>query len=137
MRGINKAIILGNVGKTPLVATTSSGATVLNFSVATSESWKDKNGERQEKTEWHYISAFGKMADSVSQFIEKGSQVYIEGRIQTSKYKDKDGVEKYKTQINADKIQVLSSSKKTDSGDFSLAVASAGGGDFFDDDIPF
>lgn len=134
MRGINKAIILGNVGKDQQVATTAAGATVLNFSVATSESWKDKNGDKQEKTEWHYISAFGKLADAVCPFLAKGSQVYIEGKIQTNKYRDKDGVEKYKTQISADKIQVLSGFKKTEDGHSNSMDNQS---DSFDDDIPF
>jgi len=133
-RGVNKAILLGNIGNEPLVAVVATGATVVNFSVATSESWKDKNGEKQEKTEWHYISAFGKLADAVRPLLAKGSQVYIEGKIQTNKYKDKDGVEKYKTQISADKIQVLSGFKKSE---YDPLKDSDNHADPFSDDIPF
>lgn len=113
MSGINKAIILGRVGQTP----TKSGPAV-KFSVATSEKWKDKSGESQERTEWHSIVTFGKLADLCEQYVKKGQQVYVEGRIQTDKY-EKDGQTKYSTSIIANTVQFLgqrSQSTTEDSG---------------------
>jgi single-strand DNA-binding protein len=97
---VNKVIILGFVGNEPEIRQTQDGRTVANFSVATSESWKDKNsGEKQEKTEWHRIIAFGNLADIVKNYVKKGSKVYVEGSIQTRKWTDKNSVEKYTTEI--------------------------------------
>lgn len=107
MASINKAIILGNLGKDPDIRYMPNGDAVANFSIATTESWKDKNGEKQEKTEWHNISAFKKLAEIVGAYLKKGSQVYIEGRIQTRKWQDKEGNDRYTTEIVADKLQML------------------------------
>ena len=97
---VNKAIILGNVGNQPEIKSTQDGRTVANFSVATSESWKDKNsGEKKEKTEWHRVTAFGNLAEIVKNYVKKGSKVYVEGSIQTRKWTDKEGVERYTTEI--------------------------------------
>jgi len=110
MSGINKAIILGNLGKDPEVRYTQSGSAVASFSIATSETWKDKNtGDKQEKTEWHNITAFGKLAEIIGQYLHKGSKVYIEGKLQTDKYTDSNGVEKYSTKIIANQMQMLDS----------------------------
>ena len=109
-RGINKVIIVGNLGNDPEVRYSQAGMAMTSISVATSESWKDKtSGEQQERTEWHRIKFFGKLAEIAGEYLKKGSQVYIEGRLQTRKWTDKDGVEKFTTEIIADKMQMLGS----------------------------
>ena len=108
MRGVNKAIIIGSVGKDPEVRATASGDCIVNLSVATSESWKDKQGNKQESTEWHRVSAFGKLAEIIRDYVVKGSKVYIEGKIKTRSY-DKDGVKVYVTEIVANELQMLDS----------------------------
>jgi len=110
MASINKAIIVGNLGKDPEVRYANNGSAIANITVATSEQWKDKNtGEKQEKTEWHRISAFGRLAEIMGEYLKKGSQVYIEGRIQTRKWQDKDGKDRYTTEIIANEMQMLGS----------------------------
>lgn len=101
MSSVNKAIILGNVGRDPEIRSTQSGERIANLSIATSESWKDKNsGERKEKTEWHRVSIFNdNLVGVVEKYVRKGSKVYVEGAIQTRKWNDKDGVTKYSTEI--------------------------------------
>jgi single-strand DNA-binding protein len=106
---INKAIIIGNVGKDPEVRFSASGSPVANFSVATTEKWTDKQGQKQEQTEWHRIVAFGKVAEIVQKYITKGSKVYIEGKIKTRKWKDINGQDRYTTEINSNLIQMLDS----------------------------
>lgn len=97
---VNKAIILGNVGNQPEIKSTQDGRTVANFSIATSESWKDKNsGEKKEKVEWHQITAFGNLAEIVKNYVKKGSKVYVEGSIQTKKWTDKQSIERFTTEI--------------------------------------
>jgi single-strand DNA-binding protein len=115
MSGVNKAIILGRTGQDP-----KRSGPALKFSVATSEKWKDKHGESQERTEWHNITVFGKLADICEQYVSKGSQVYVEGRIQTDKY-EKDGVTKYSTSIIANTVQFIGkvSQANSDAGDSS------------------
>jgi single-strand DNA-binding protein len=109
MAGINKAIIIGRLGNDPEVRYTPSGAAVTKFSVATSEEWKDKtSGEKKERTEWHRITAWGKLGELCGEYLAKGRQVYVEGRIQTSSYDDKDGVKRYSTEIVASDVQFLS-----------------------------
>ena len=109
MKGINKAIIVGNLGKDPETRYTPSGTAIASFSVATSESWKDKQtGEKQERTEWHRIEAFGKLAEIIGEYLKKGSQVYIEGKLRTDEY-EKDGIKRYSTKIIADEMQMLGS----------------------------
>jgi len=109
MNGINKAIIVGHLGKDPETRYTPSGSAVTNFSVATSENWKDKQtGAKQERTEWHNIVIFGKLAEIAGEYLKKGSAVYLEGKIQTDKWQDKDGKDRYTTKINAHTMQMLS-----------------------------
>jgi single-strand DNA-binding protein len=107
MASVNKAIIVGNLGRDPEMRYTASGDTISSFSVATTETWKDKQGEKQEKTEWHNITIFGKLGEIAGEYLKKGSSVYLEGRIQTDKYTDKAGIEKYSTKIIADRMQML------------------------------
>jgi len=98
---LNKATLIGNLGREPEVKYSSTGAAIANLAVATSESWKDKNtGEKKEQTEWHRVSVFGKLAEIAGQYLHKGSKVYIEGQIKTSKYQNKEGVDVYTTSIN-------------------------------------
>lgn len=107
MASVNKAIIVGTLGRDPEIRYMPNGDAACNLSVATSESWKDKNGEKQERTEWHRISMFGKLAEIAGQYLAKGSSVYLEGKLQTRKWTDKDGVDKYITEIIADRMQML------------------------------
>ena len=150
-RGINKAIIVGNLGRDPEVRYTANGNAIANITVATTESWKDKqSGERQEKTEWHRVVFFGRLAEIAGEYLKKGAQVYIEGRLQTRKWEDKSGQERYTTEIVASDMQMLGSRGGGASGapddDYSGEAQSttgssgggAGGGDpDLDDDIPF
>ena len=99
-RGVNRVTLLGTMGKDPEVRYTESGTAVANFSLATNESWKDKNGEMQEKTEWHQIVIWGKLAEICGQYCHKGKQLYLEGKIQTRKWQDKDGNDRWTTEIN-------------------------------------
>jgi single-strand DNA-binding protein len=108
MASVNKVIIVGNLGRDPELRYTAGGDPIANIAVATSYKSKDRNiGEQKEQTEWHRISFFGKLAEIVGQYLKKGSSVYIEGRLQTRKYTDKDGVEKYATDIIAEQMQML------------------------------
>lgn len=109
MASLNKVIIIGHLGRDPESRYMPSGEQVTSISVATTESWKDKSGNKQEQTEWHRIAFFGKLAEIAGQYLKKGSQVYVEGRIRTRKYTDRDGVERYQTQIIADTMQMLGS----------------------------
>jgi len=151
-RGVNKAIIVGNLGRDPEVRYTANGSAVANVTVATSESWKDKqSGERQERTEWHRVVFFGRLAEIAEEYLKKGSQVYIEGSIRTQKWQDKEsGQDRYTTEIVARDMQMLGSrggeasggSGDDYSGATSSATASSGGGASgrdpdLDDDIPF
>ncbi len=107
-RGVNKAIIVGTLGKDPDVKYTAGGSAVVNVSVATNESWRDKStGENVEKTEWHRIVIFGKLAEIAAQYLKKGSQVYFEGKIQTRKWQDQSGQDRYSTEIVANEMQML------------------------------
>jgi single-strand DNA-binding protein len=107
-KGVNKAIIIGTLGKDPELKYTAGGAAIAQISVATNESWKDKQtGEQQERTEWHRIVIFGKLAEIAGQYLRKGSQAYFEGRIQTRKWQDQQGQDKYSTEINANQMQML------------------------------
>lgn len=108
MASLNKVQIIGNLGKEPETRYMPSGDAMTSITVATTESWKDKaSGEKKEQTEWHRITFFGKLAEIAGQYLKKGSQVYIEGSLRTRKYTDKDGVEKYATDIKADTLQML------------------------------
>mgnify|MGYP003707213605 FL=1 len=111
-RGVNKVILIGNLGSDPEVRSTGSGTTVCSFSLATSESWTDKqSGEKQERTEWHRIKIFGRLGEIAGEYLKKGRQVYIEGSIRTDKFTGKDGVEKYFTDIIASEMQMLGSNE--------------------------
>jgi single-strand DNA-binding protein len=117
MSGINKVILIGNLGSKPELKYSSSNTAITNLSVATSESWTDKNtGQKQEKTEWHRVSVFGKLAEIVSNYCDKGSKVYIEGKLQTRKYQDKSGADRYATEIIVSGfnsvVQIIDSAKK-------------------------
>lgn len=105
---VNKVILLGRLGQDPEYKVTPSGAAVCNFSLATSETWNDKNsGQKQEKTEWHRVVVWGKLAEICNQYLSKGSQAFVEGRLQTRSWEDKDGNKKYTTEINATTVQFV------------------------------
>lgn len=106
-RGINKVILVGNLGQDPEVRYATSGSAICTLSIATSESWKDKDGQQQERTEWHRCKAFGKLAEICGEYLKKGRQVYVEGALRTEKYTDKAGVEKYSTDIIISEMQML------------------------------
>lgn len=107
MAGLNKAMIIGNLGSDPTVTYTQSGTAVAKITVATSETWNDKNsGEKKEKTEWHRITFFGKQAETIGRYMTKGSQIYVEGKLQTSQY-EKDGITRYSTDIIANNFQFV------------------------------
>jgi single-strand DNA-binding protein len=108
MSGVNKVILLGRLGRDPELRTTTSGNSVCNFSIATSEAWKDKQtGEKMEKTEWHNVTVWGKLAELCREYLSKGSQAFIEGKLQTTKYTDKENVERYKTEVVAQTVQFI------------------------------
>src|SRR5690349_11219547 len=109
MASVNKVIIIGNLGRDPETRYMPDGGAITNISVATTDKWKDKNGEMQEKTEWHRVAFFGKLAEIAGEYLKKGSQVYVEGRLQTRKWQDKDGQDKYTTEIVANQMQMLGS----------------------------
>ena len=154
-RGINKVILIGNLGQDPEVKYMPSGSAVANVRLATSDSWKDKNtGEQQERTEWHTVVFFGRLAEIVGEYLKKGSKVYVEGRLQTRKWQGKDGTDRWSTEIVANEMQMLDSKGSgggggggnwDDSGsdERSDGRPSPGGGrkssqsDDLDDDIPF
>lgn len=163
-RGVNKVMLIGNLGADPEVRYTAGGAAVANVTLATAESWRDKeSGEQQERTEWHRIVFFSRLAEIVGEYLKKGSQVYVEGRLQTRKWQDRDGNDRYTTEIVANEMQMLgsrggggSSSGGPSSGGFSNEGQSGGARssssantnqssspqqeppmDDFDDDIPF
>ena len=121
MASVNKVILLGNLGRDPETRYTTGGDAVTNLRIATTETWKDKSGEKQEKTEWHSVVLFGRQAEIAGEYLKKGRSVYIEGRLQTRKYTDKEGIEKYSTEIVGDRMQLLGSGR--DSG------GAGGGGD--------
>ena len=107
-RGINKAVIVGTLGKDPEIKYAANGNAVVNVSVATNESWKDRDtGEKQERTEWHRIVMFGRLGEIASQYLKKGSQAYFEGRIKTSKWQDDSGMDRYSTEIVVNEMQML------------------------------
>ncbi len=145
-RGVNKVILVGNLGADPEVKYMPNGNAVANVTLATSESWKDKqSGENREKTEWHRVVFFRRLAEIVGEYLKKGSQVYIEGKLQTRKWQDKNGNDRYTTEIIANEMQMLGGRGGGGSADFGGAAASqsapaaapAATTDDFDDDIPF
>lgn len=147
MRGVNKVILIGNLGRDPEVRYTRDGTAVANLNVATSESWKDPNGQRQERTEWHRVVAWGRLAEVAKEYLSKGRQVYIEGKLQTRSWEDKEGNKRYTTEVKVDQMVMLGGrgdSMGRDAGgppdDQSEGRGSGGGGGAFeatDDDVPF
>jgi single-strand DNA-binding protein len=155
--GVNKVILVGNLGADPDMRYTPSGQGVCELRVATSESWNDKNGQRQERTEWHRIVVWGKRAEVCSKYLSKGRQVFVEGRIQTRTYDDKDGNKRYITEIIASDVQFLGGGSRdssgsgrsrggdegppppadSDFGGYGGGGGAPGGGGGPDDDIPF
>ena len=142
-RGINKVIIVGNLGADPDSRAMPSGNAVTNISVATSESWNDKEtGEKQEKTEWHRVVFFGRLAEIASDYLKKGSQVYVEGKLQTRKWEDKEGNERWTTEIVANQMQMLGDRMSQGaSNQKNVTKPDSSSNEFvdeeFDDDIPF
>ena len=148
-RGVNKVILVGNLGNDPETRYMPSGDAVTNISIATTESWKDKqSGEQKEKTEWHRVVMFRRLGEIAAEYLRKGSQVYIEGKLRTNKWKDRDGNDRYTTEIIADEMQMLGGRGGAGGGDYSSGGGSnkSSGGkqnsppppaDDFDDDIPF
>ena len=139
-RGINKVIIVGNLGADPETRYMPSGSAVTNLRVATSEQWKDKQtGEQQERTEWHRVALFGRLAEIAAEYLRKGSQVYLEGSLRTRKWQDKDGNDRYSTEVVANEMQMLGG--RAESSAPARSAPSAGPDsappDAFDDDIPF
>ena len=153
MASVNKVILVGNLGRDPETRYTTGGDAVTNIRVATTDTWKDKNGEKQERTEWHTVVFFGRQAEVAGEYLKKGKQVYIEGRLQTRKWQDKEGQDRYTTEIVADRMQMLGSregsgaavaAEPSDRGSSAGARggATTGGAakknvDDLDDDIPF
>ncbi|MCW5573503.1 MAG: single-stranded DNA-binding protein, partial [Steroidobacteraceae bacterium] len=154
-RGINKVILIGNLGQDPETRAMPSGSSVTNIRVATSESWKDKqSGEMKERTEWHSVAMFGRLAEIAGEYLKKGSQVYIEGALRTRKWQDKQGNDRYTTEIIANEMQMLGGRGGGAAAGGSYAGGGQGGGrgrggdeysqapssstekDDFDDDIP-
>lgn len=155
-RGVNKVILIGNLGKDPEVRYMPSGGAVANITIATSENWKDKaTGERQERTEWHNVVFYNRLAEIAGEYLKKGSKVYVEGSLRTRKWQDKNtGADRYTTEIIANEMQMLDG-RGAGGGDFGgasgggqqrrsgapaqhdEAMAGAGGAPDFDDDIPF
>jgi single-strand DNA-binding protein len=156
-RGVNKVILVGNLGADPETRSMPSGMTVTNIRIATSESWKDKtSGAQQERTEWHSVALFGRLGEIAAEYLRKGSQVFVEGKLRTRKWQDKQGNDRYTTEIIADNMQMLgarggapggaeragaaSAASPRDDYDQSAAPAAAASGsgkEDFDDDIPF
>lgn len=144
MAGINKVIIVGNLGNDPEIRTMPTGEQVANITVATSESWTDKNsGEKKTQTEWHQIVLYRRLAEIAGQYLHKGSQVYIEGRLKTRKWQDNNGQDRYTTEIQGDNLQMLGGRQdepkqaKSSKAKPNPLSAMAEQGDSFDDNIPF
>jgi single-strand DNA-binding protein len=154
MASLNKVMVIGNLGRDPEVRYMPDGQAITNVSVATTETWKDKGGEKQEHTEWHRVAFFGKLAEIAGEYLKKGSQVYVEGKIRTRKWQDKEGQDRYTTEIVAERMQMLGSRAGAGAPEVSERQASAqpagtstgsahgaqkGAGRFedFEDDIPF
>jgi len=138
MASVNKAIILGNLGADPEVKQMPSGGAVVNLSIATSSSWKDKqSGERREKTEWHRVVLFNRLAEIAGEYLKKGRSVYIEGRIETRKWQDKDGNDRYTTEIVGDQLQMIGGRSEESSSPQPQPQQNQTHEKFDDDDIPF
>ena len=145
-RGVNKVILVGHLGKDPEVRYMPSGNAVCNVTLATSDSWKDKqSGEQKDRTEWHNLVFYGRLAEIAGEYLRKGSQAYVEGRLQTRKWQDKSGNDRYTTEIIVNDMQMLGGRGGGGSADFNAAptsstassATSSSAADEFDDDIPF
>jgi len=144
---VNKVILIGNLGRDPEVRTTTSGQNVASFTLATSRKWRDRDGNRQEQTEWHNIVVWGKQAETASQYLTKGRQVYVEGRLQTRSWEDKtSGEKRYRTEVVCENFQMLAGGRGGDGAaahrdepahDDAQAAPFGGGAGMGDDDIPF
>jgi single-strand DNA-binding protein len=136
---LNMAQIIGHLGRDPEVRYTPEGTTVANLAVATNETWKDKTGEKQERTEWHRVVLFGKVAEIAAEYLKKGSLVYLQGRLQTRKWQDDDGQDRYTTEIVAERMKMLGGKGERvgQAGGTAAAPAQPTPGQPFDDDIPF
>lgn len=155
---VNKAILIGRCGKDPETRYMTNGDAVTNVSIATSETWKDKSGEKQEKTEWHNLTFYKRLAEIVGEYVKKGSEIYVEGKISTRKWQDKEGKDRYTTEIICHEMKMLGGKRDAGSGDPSEhhsgavdqknptysqasnpagAPAANGSFDDFDDDVPF
>ena len=146
MSGLNKVMLIGRLGSDPELRYTPDGTAVANFSIATSEEWKDKNtGEKKERTEWHRVVAWRRLGEICGEYLAKGKQIYVEGRIQTRSWEDKDGNKRYTTEIVASDIQFLGAKDSSNAGGSYINKSAAGGPDMplppgsetRDDDIPF
>jgi single-strand DNA-binding protein len=146
MGSVNKVILVGNLGRDAELKYTPGGAPVARVSLATTEVWNDKNGQRQEKTEWHSIDIWGKQAESLSEYLVKGKQVYVEGRLQTREWNDKDGNKRKTTEVRADRIVLLggggggsrgSYSRTTEPSDTTEGAQHEAATELTEDDIPF
>lgn len=139
MASVNKAILIGNLGADPELRYTSSGQAVANFNMATTEKWKDKDGQMQESTEWHRIVLWARQAEVAKEYLKKGSPVYIEGKIQTRNYEDKDGIKRYITEIVGQRMQFLGSrgGSSSQNGPSEPPPAPPNNIDGEDDDLPF
>jgi single-strand DNA-binding protein len=149
--GVNKVLLIGRLGNDPEVRYTTNGGAVANFNLATNESWTDKNGQKQERTEWHRVVIWGKMAELCGQYLSKGRQAYVEGRLQTREWNDKEGNKRYTTEIIAQSVQFLggpgerASTASTSTNDFApasnfenaLGSDQNSGGGMADDEVPF
>lgn len=139
-KGINKAIIVGNVGQDPDTKYTQDGKPIVNLSIATSESWKDQQGQRQERTEWHRVVFYGKLAEIVDSYVKKGSKLYVEGSIHTRKWQDQSGQDRYTTEIKGREMQMLDSRDSAPAPQQAPQQAPQSvppSADEFDSDIPF
>ena len=143
MASVNKVIVLGNLGRDPEMRYTADGKAIATLNIATSESFKDKDGNKKENTEWHRVVLFGRTAEVAGEYLRKGSTAYIEGRLQTRKWTDKEGQERYTTEIVGDRLQLIGGKKSEEGGsEHAPAPASRGGNtpppvEDFDDEIPF
>lgn len=144
MASVNKVIIVGNLGRDPEMKYLPSGDAVANFSVATTDTWKDKDGNKQEATEWHRVSFFGRQAEVCGQYLKKGSAVYVEGSIRTRKWQDKDGQDRYSTEIRGDRMQMLGGlgagthdAARQNAQPQAQPSQQSGNFNDFEDDIPF
>ena len=144
MAGVNKVILLGHLGRDPEMRYMPDGTAVANMTIATSESYKDRDGNRQERTEWHRVALYARTAEVAGEYLRKGSQAYIEGRIRTRKWTDKDGQERYSMEIVGDRLQLIGGRRDTPEGGSPAPHHGGGGGDMgpasmedFNGDIPF